>query len=481
MVLEPSFMPQNVAIASLPGSSLAPRSRSAFESLPHPPSSTFLGAAQPSYDMRIQQQAEPLSRVSTTTEASARPARVERFLHKMMRLLRQPDDDGFDIREYIHWDSTGTVLVVPDEQALANNVCRRVFSQSNVSSFDKQLNNWGFLRYKPSPFDPRDTSEFERLGPRSRIWQHQSLTRDSTVEEVFAVKRKEDGMYKRRLMSSRSWSVGTDGGGNNVAPGTTPGSYPRRSTRTRNRPSHIRSFCTSDEDSSAAEDAARHKHKVVPAPKLSRVYSAPPFTDNHGRSVLSTLRRGSLDSIVHRTFRKAPSFDSFDSFHSSSSRSPTRSSPREPQLSPPLSSASPSHYTTASFVPGRLESSDGGIHQDNLNLSYKAPLPVISSIRPDELPQISPWRRSGSSALSHFYDLTANVPISAPRQIRRCVTPTRSTWHADDSPAVTLEERASEEMDGYPAAACLAKLQLGAQHHTFKHVQWGSGSSLAAS
>ncbi|SGY39586.1 BQ5605_C003g02241 [Microbotryum silenes-dioicae] len=486
MLLEPSSVHQHVAIACYPTNSFV---SPAFKPLPLPPSSSTFHApaAQPSYGTCIQQQAQKpqASRVSTTRDAPQRPARVERFLHKMMRLLRQPDDDGFDIRPYIHWDSTGSVLVVPDEQALASNVCRQLFSQSNVSSFDKQLNNWGFLRYKPSPFDPRDTSEFARLGPRSRLWQHQSLTRDSTVEEVFAVKRKEDGMYKRRLMGSRSWSTGSDiaAGRNNVVPVVTAGTYPRRSTRTRNRPLNMRLLCTSDEDSSSAEDASRNKLKALPAPKLGRVYSAPPCTNNHhGRGTPSTLRRGSLDSAVHRTFRKVSSFDSFDCL---SSRSPTRGSPPEPQLGRISSSAPPSHYTSTPFGPSSFELSERSPYRCNRSITCDTPHPMLPSTRPDELPHFSPWRRCGSSALSHFYDLTASATILAPQQIRRCVTPTRSTWSADDTldhPAIpsTSEKRASQEMDGYSAAACLAKLHLGAQHHAVEHLHCGLKPSVAA-
>lgn len=50
----------------------------------------------------------------------------------MRRLLNH---DPEDVTPYVRWDKTGRLLIIPDEKALVENVCKVHFAQKNITSF----------------------------------------------------------------------------------------------------------------------------------------------------------------------------------------------------------------------------------------------------------------------------------------------------------------------------------------------------------
>jgi hypothetical protein len=48
------------------------------------------------------------------------------------RLMQDPTTD---VSAYMHWDASGKLLIIPDEQALVENVCKVHFAQKSITSF----------------------------------------------------------------------------------------------------------------------------------------------------------------------------------------------------------------------------------------------------------------------------------------------------------------------------------------------------------
>lgn len=44
-------------------------------------------------------------------------------------------DPTTDVSAYMHWDSSGKLLIIPDEEALVENVCKVHFAQKSITSF----------------------------------------------------------------------------------------------------------------------------------------------------------------------------------------------------------------------------------------------------------------------------------------------------------------------------------------------------------
>ena len=61
------------------------------------------------------------------------------FLRKLEQLLSQN-------RIYIKWEKGGTAFTIKDEPGFIENVLRRYFKHKQMSSFIRQLNNYGFKK-----------------------------------------------------------------------------------------------------------------------------------------------------------------------------------------------------------------------------------------------------------------------------------------------------------------------------------------------
>ncbi|GAA5923944.1 uncharacterized protein JCM15063_005506 [Sporobolomyces koalae] len=131
--------------------------------------------------------------------------RPETFLKKLWKLLHH---DPVDVTEYIAWDNTGRLLIIPDEKKLVEKVCRVHFTQRGITSFNKQMNNWDFKRHSRSQ---RDLIQLQKHNPEitrdHRIWYHTSLHSKSTWADVAEVNRHEDGMAKKRRVRSKKTGV----------------------------------------------------------------------------------------------------------------------------------------------------------------------------------------------------------------------------------------------------------------------------------
>ena len=51
--------------------------------------------------------------------------RVDRMLH----------GDPADVQQYLRWDKTGRLLLIPDEKEFVEKVCKVHFSQKSITSF----------------------------------------------------------------------------------------------------------------------------------------------------------------------------------------------------------------------------------------------------------------------------------------------------------------------------------------------------------
>jgi hypothetical protein len=43
--------------------------------------------------------------------------------------------DPIDVKEYLRWDKTGRLLLIPDEKEFVERVCKVYFSQKSITSF----------------------------------------------------------------------------------------------------------------------------------------------------------------------------------------------------------------------------------------------------------------------------------------------------------------------------------------------------------
>lgn len=50
-------------------------------------------------------------------------------------LTRLLNNDPEDVSQYLRWDSTGRLLIIPDEKDLVEKVCKVHFAQKNITSF----------------------------------------------------------------------------------------------------------------------------------------------------------------------------------------------------------------------------------------------------------------------------------------------------------------------------------------------------------
>ncbi|GAA5873269.1 hypothetical protein JCM16303_001075 [Sporobolomyces ruberrimus] len=132
-------------------------------------------------------------------------SRPDTFLTKLWKMLH---GDPIDVKEYLRWDKTGRLLLIPDEKEFVERVCKVYFSQKSITSFNKQMNNWDFKRHSRSQ---RDLNKLKKHNPditrETRIWYHTSLHSRSTWDDVANVARHEDGMAKKRRVRSKKTGV----------------------------------------------------------------------------------------------------------------------------------------------------------------------------------------------------------------------------------------------------------------------------------
>ncbi|GAA5919544.1 hypothetical protein JCM1841_001001 [Sporobolomyces salmonicolor] len=166
-------------------------------------------------------------------------SRPETFLRKLWKLLHH---DPADVTQWMRWDSTGRLLIIPNEKDLVEYVCKVHFAQKGITSFNKQMNNWDFKRHSRSQ---RDLAVIAKTDPgvnrQTRIWYHTSLHSKSTWEDVARVGRHEDGMAKKRRVRSKKTGVLEEGAGRKGRPKGSGGPL-------RVRSSSLSSHETSDED-----------------------------------------------------------------------------------------------------------------------------------------------------------------------------------------------------------------------------------------
>ncbi|BGP53153.1 hypothetical protein JCM8202_003669 [Rhodotorula sphaerocarpa] len=140
------------------------------------------------------------------TGAGSRP---ETFLRKLWKLMQDPETD---VSAYMHWDQSGKLLIIPDEKSLVENVCKVHFAQQNITSFNKQMNNWDFKRHSRSQRDLAIIAQTEpNVTRNTRIWYHPVLDASSTLDDVQNVGRHEDGMAKKRRVKSKHTGVLEEG------------------------------------------------------------------------------------------------------------------------------------------------------------------------------------------------------------------------------------------------------------------------------
>lgn len=57
-------------------------------------------------------------------------------------------DPNTDVSAYMHWDASGKLLIIPDEQALVENVCKVHFAQKSITSFVRR----SLVLVSPAPY-----------------------------------------------------------------------------------------------------------------------------------------------------------------------------------------------------------------------------------------------------------------------------------------------------------------------------------------
>jgi len=76
---------------------------------------------------------------ATSFSAFQRKNNLPAFLNKLYDMVSAPDSDY-----WVHWSSAGDSFIIPDSQALADQVLGRHFKHRNFPSFVRQLNMYGF-------------------------------------------------------------------------------------------------------------------------------------------------------------------------------------------------------------------------------------------------------------------------------------------------------------------------------------------------
>ncbi|BGP29222.1 hypothetical protein JCM10296v2_000960 [Rhodotorula toruloides] len=221
--------------------------------------------------------------------------RPETFLRKLWKLLK---GDPEDVSEYLRWDKSGRLIIIPDEKVLVEKVCKVHFAQKNITSFNKQMNNWDFKRHSRSQ---RDIAAIAKAEPgvtrQTRIWYHTTLRSDSSWDDVNAVGRHEDGLAKKRRVKSKTTGIMEEGPGigRTKRKKGTPPSIGKRSDDERDdeKPSRSQSPEAVDGPSSSVGKRAAALRKTMPAKKRRKTYDSSDESDDFSDS--SEEEEGSED------------------------------------------------------------------------------------------------------------------------------------------------------------------------------------------
>ncbi|KAH8083182.1 HSF-type DNA-binding-domain-containing protein [Filobasidium floriforme] len=109
--------------------------------------------------------------------------RPANFLAKLYAALH----DDHNAKQAMYWSSDGNQLVVADPKLLETSVLPVHYKHCKFTSFCRQLNIYGFARVYPGRHfeDARGN-----MLTNASVWAHPTLHRDSTMEELMAVKRR---------------------------------------------------------------------------------------------------------------------------------------------------------------------------------------------------------------------------------------------------------------------------------------------------
>ncbi|GEM12001.1 heat shock factor (HSF)-type transcription factor [Rhodotorula toruloides] len=198
-------------------------------------------------------------------------------------------NDPEDVSEYVRWDKSGRLIIIPDEKVLVEKVCKVHFAQKNITSFNKQMNNWDFKRHSRSQ---RDISVIAKAEPgvtrQTRIWYHTTLRSDSSWDDVNAVGRHEDGLAKKRRVKSKTTGIIEEGPGigRTKRKKGTPPSIGKRSDDEGDdeKPSRSQSPETVDGPSSSVGKRAAALRKTMPSKKRRKMYDSSDESDDFSDS-----------------------------------------------------------------------------------------------------------------------------------------------------------------------------------------------------
>ncbi|GAA5997363.1 uncharacterized protein JCM10292_000205 [Rhodotorula paludigena] len=101
-----------------------------------------------------------------TASASVKP-----FISKLYHLLSHPDS----YQDCVVWDGSGNSFIINSNKRFARDVLPQVFGHSNIASFTRQLNVYGFRRMSTAEL----MSRVNVTSPETySAWQHALFTRD---------------------------------------------------------------------------------------------------------------------------------------------------------------------------------------------------------------------------------------------------------------------------------------------------------------
>ena len=107
------------------------------------------------------------------------------FLEKLFKILESKENNHL-----IHWSKDGKSINITDPYRFSNNILPKYFKHNNYSSFNRQLNLYGFYKIKNIKIS------------KSEQFLNKNFTRDKTLEEIKDMKKnniKYDSDYEKEL------------------------------------------------------------------------------------------------------------------------------------------------------------------------------------------------------------------------------------------------------------------------------------------
>ena len=92
------------------------------------------------------------------------------FLEKLFKILESKENNHL-----IHWSKDGKSINITDPYRFSNNILPKYFKHNNYSSFNRQLNLYGFYKIKNIKISKRKQK------------QKKNFTRDKTLEEIILI------------------------------------------------------------------------------------------------------------------------------------------------------------------------------------------------------------------------------------------------------------------------------------------------------